>query len=1465
MVLASIITITFVGVGPLPKKWLKKTFRVRRAVVGQALEILRLNNRHYRDVQLDSERLRALPEDDVPDELMVGVRRCSDSGLAAQESDGYVPDDTDEGLDIGQEPLGSSVHTAGAEPQVAATNRAREGEGSAGAEPEVAATNGAREGEGSAGVDMDLTKLTANDLMMWGLSNLWKSGEEGGYAARHGRTPVNEFGRENPEANLFERAFPCLFPYGVGGIEGAQTIPVDFREHIQWALQYHDRRFSTHESFAFVAFGILQRRQALGSARVQMRRHNFEREARTLSTITVDKMRRAQAQEAAGEPITDPAVNTLKRLVHGAGGRVQGTDASRYNIRGQIWSTCLACGPPSLWVTINPSDIHDPIAQVFAGADINLDDFDPSLGPSADSRARAIAQDPFAASKFFHFIIDAILETLFQVKVTSFSVKAKKGVLGMVSAYVGSIESQGRGTLHLHMLLWLANTPTSTELEALFKTAEFRSRVVAFIKANLRAYLPGLESADTVRGIPKEKEIPYSRPPHPDSSSYRDDLQLMELRLARAQQVHTCKERQCLKYDKDGNRYCKRRAPFERAEEDYVTASGRWSQKRLYQYMNGWNPAVLVNARCNNDAKLLTNGGNTKNITFYVSSYTGKKQGKNYNMSAVMADAFAYHESHPLPQYAQQIREQQRLLLFRIINAVNREQELAAPMVISYLMGWGDVKMSHTYAPLYWTSFVSRLTDCFPELQSQMGDLKPTELSWAVAFDMFESEASDADRVVLAGAQYFHECASAADGDSDEQRPHGTSDGQGMLDDGEDENDYDGGGSRQMDEDGGDDEHEDASVYTEEGLQALKALRTTLAERQNADAAVAAARLCGYFPDTELRSWDVEQATAMQNATRTDLEKLEMWREHMDAEVDALTLAQEGPTVLTNGATNGSGSITAMKNNRGATAAVSYNGGGSGERPLDPVAVRDLRTAQFRAYDIIVWHLEQTLAGNCLPPLHMVVYGEGGTGKSRVIQTVTEAFHSRESSFLLVKSAYTGIAASLIDGKTLHTIAHINVRHPGSKLSDAAKRALQAFWRPRRYLVLDEYSMVSKTLFSLLSKLLGIAMEGAGLDPDSPFGGISVILCGDLHQFPPVACSAREALYRPVDLAKDTAEQAIGRRLYECFDKVVILDEQMRVTDDVWRAFLTSLRKGEVTEDQINMLRALVLSPEDREAMMSGQWRDAKLVTPRHAVRRDWNGEASRSFSAESGERLFVIEAEDRIQDAKLELSEKFALAGKMNTQQGRRQKDLPDELELAKGMKVMVTRNLKTELDIANGARGEIVDIILHPDEPPVGQASIVKLNRLPAYVLVKLDRTKAALPGLDEGVIPVEPITSSMAIHVRDKNGKLVQRTVRRRQFPITGAYCFTDYRSQGQTIPVVIVDIKRPPPPGGLSLFNLYVALSRSHGRDTLRVLREFEPELLLQKHEQALLDEDERLKRLNDDTKAWWESLGRGRHS
>ena len=71
--------------------------------------------------------------------------------------------------------------------------------------------------------------------------------------------------------------------------------------------------------------------------------------------------------------------------------------------------------------------------------------------------------------------------------------------------------------------------------------------------------------------------------------------------------------------------------------------------------------------------------------------------------------------------------------------------------------------------------------------------------------------------------------------------------------------------------------------------------------------------------------------------------------------------------------------------------------------------------------------------------------------------------------------------------------------------------------------------------------------------------------------------------------------------------------------------------------------------------------------------------------------------------------------------------------------------------------------------------------LDFAPPRLLV-VSRTKVTLEGLDECVVPVEPESTNYRIQV-PVSGKMIQRTVPRRQFPLTAAYTFTEYRLQGQ----------------------------------------------------------------------------------
>jgi hypothetical protein len=80
---------------------------------------------------------------------------------------------------------------------------------------------------------------------------------------------------------------------------------------------------------------------------------------------------------------------------------------------------------PSLWITINPTDTHDPIVQIFTGQEIDLDQFNCNSGPDTSYQATIIANDPYAAAHFFHFIIRAILEELFGITVP----KSRKGCI----------------------------------------------------------------------------------------------------------------------------------------------------------------------------------------------------------------------------------------------------------------------------------------------------------------------------------------------------------------------------------------------------------------------------------------------------------------------------------------------------------------------------------------------------------------------------------------------------------------------------------------------------------------------------------------------------------------------------------------------------------------------------------------------------------------------------------------------------------------------------------------------------------------------------------------------------------------------------------------------------------------------------------------------------------------------------
>lgn len=179
----------------------------------------------------------------------------------------------------------------------------------------------------------------------------------------------------------------------------------------------------------------------------------------------------------------------------------------------------------------------------------------------------------------------------------------------------------------------------------------------------------------------------------------------------------------------------------------------------------------------------------------------------------------------------------------------------------------------------------------------------------------------------------------------------------------------------------------------------------------------------------------------------------------------------------------------------------------------------------------------------------MQIQGEPGTGKSKVIRTVSEFFEQQGQQTALLRAVHTGIAASIIDGKTLHGIlmSGINVQVP----SKEKLGKLAAFWGPVMYLIIDEISMVSREFFAKLSRIVGLVKRRAGCNnAELPFGGVNVIIVSYFHQFPPVA--SKPLYWGAAENSDPDGDDTYGNELYKRFETVVILKQQVRVTDMNW-------------------------------------------------------------------------------------------------------------------------------------------------------------------------------------------------------------------------------------------------------------------------------------------------------------------------
>ena len=273
-------------------------------------------------------------------------------------------------------------------------------------------------------------------------------------------------------------------------------------------------------------------------------------------------------------------------------------------------------------------------------------------------------------------------------------------------------------------------------------------------------------------------------------------------------------------------------------------------------------------------------------------------------------------------------------------------------------------------------------------------DLKDEDESWSEAYEKFLESAPKHIHRIVSGIQYFHECDTAAKEDNRREDPNTVPFFAESIED----DDHVGGEQRHVD--GSEVETFDQIPEpTEQELVELLANQVPYRERRHAELAIAAAEQAGFFSSgSENQSWIIDRDKRARNAQGEDFERLLKWNAQMLRDIqrqnDPTAFNPETPSA---GCSNDATTVNLLVPSVGLQSQV-FSTEMAGVTVLEPeiqmpsIDPQMLNEKQYCAYQIIVNHLSETLAGRSPPPLRMILYGEGGTGKSKVIQTVTDAF-----------------------------------------------------------------------------------------------------------------------------------------------------------------------------------------------------------------------------------------------------------------------------------------------------------------------------------------------------------------------------------------------------------------------------------------------------------------------------------------
>ncbi|KAJ7513269.1 hypothetical protein B0H11DRAFT_1649376, partial [Mycena galericulata] len=286
------------------------------------------------------------------------------------------------------------------------------------------------------------------------------------------------------------------------------------------------------------------------------------------------------------------------------------------------------------------------------------------------------------------------------------------GILGVVKAYYGCVEAQGRGTLHCHMLVWVEGGLNPNEIKQRVlgtdpSDIEFGKRLLAFLDDTISNFIP--EDPDPALKVPSDTHHPCSVrgiPVTTDDSSFSPERQ-KDLRNVVSQCQYHTHSKTCFKYWRGPPEPKTCRFDLHednvRAESCFDQETGEIHLRCLNGLVNNFNATMIEALRNNMDIKFIGSGASAKAILYYITDYITKSQWKTHVAFSMLE--LAVKKLGEFNPHEDDMTTRAKKLLQKCAYAMLSQQELSAQQVASYLLDFEDHFTSHSYRNLYWTSF----------------------------------------------------------------------------------------------------------------------------------------------------------------------------------------------------------------------------------------------------------------------------------------------------------------------------------------------------------------------------------------------------------------------------------------------------------------------------------------------------------------------------------------------------------------------------------------------------------------------------------------------------------------------------------------------------------------------------------------------------------------------------------------